>query len=170
MFLGLSGAVRDHGEAMRSENGHAAPGTYTRKMKVCPNCGEENPERFRLCGYCGAKLDPDEVPQAARKLVTIVFCDLAGSTSLGETLDSESLPALMTRYFEEMRRVLDSHGGVVAKYIGDAVMAVFGLPVVREDDALRAVGCSGRHAGGARAPERRARGGLGRPAASAASA
>ena len=108
-------------------------------MKVCPNCGEENPERFRLCGYCGAKLDSDEVPQAARKLVTIVFCDLAGSTSLGETLDSESLPALMTRYFEEMRRVLDSHGGVVAKYIGDAVMAVFGLPVVREDDALRAV-------------------------------
>ena len=134
MFLGLSGAVRDHGEAMRSENGHAAPGTYTRKMKVCPNCGEENPERFRLCGYCGAKLDPDEVPQVARKLVTIVFCDLAGSTSLGETLDSESLPALMARYFEEMRRVLDSHGGVVAKYIGDAVMAVFGLPVVREDE------------------------------------
>jgi class 3 adenylate cyclase len=108
-------------------------------MKVCPNCGEENPERFRLCGHCGAKLDPDEAPQAARKLVTIVFCDLAGSTSLGETLDSESLPALMTRYFDEMRRVLESHGGVVAKYIGDAVMAVFGLSVVREDDALRAV-------------------------------
>ena len=108
-------------------------------MKVCPNCGGENPGRFRLCGYCGAKLDPDEAPQAARKLVTIVFCDLAGSTRLGETLDSESLPALMTRYFDEMRRVLESHGGVVEKYIGDAVMAVFGLPVVREDDALRAV-------------------------------
>ena len=108
-------------------------------MKVCPNCGEENPEQFRRCGYCGAKLAPDEAPQEARKLVTIVFCDLAGSTSLGETLDSESLPALMRRYFEEMRRVLESHGGVVAKYIGDAVMAVFGLPVVREDDALRAV-------------------------------
>jgi class 3 adenylate cyclase/tetratricopeptide (TPR) repeat protein len=108
-------------------------------MKVCPNCGEENPERFRLCGYCGAKLDPDEAPQAARRLVTIVFCDLAGSTSLGETLDSESLPALMTRYFDEMRRVLESHGGGVEKYIGDAVMAVFGMPVVREDDALRAL-------------------------------
>lgn len=108
-------------------------------MKVCPNCGEENPERFRLCGYCGAKLDPDEAPQAARKLVTIVFSDLAGSTSMGETLDSESLRSLMTRYFDEMRSVLESHGGVVEKYIGDAVMAVFGLPVVREDDALRAV-------------------------------
>jgi class 3 adenylate cyclase/tetratricopeptide (TPR) repeat protein len=106
---------------------------------ICPNCGEENPDRFRLCGYCGTKLAPDEAPQAARKLVTIVFCDLAGSTSMGETLDSESLRALMTRYFEEMRGVLESHGGVVEKYIGDAVMAVFGLPVVREDDAIRAV-------------------------------
>ena len=108
-------------------------------MRVCPNCGEENPEKFRLCGYCGAKLVPDEAPQAARKLVTIVFCDLAGSTSMGETLDSESVRALMTRYFEQMRGVLESHGGLVEKYIGDAVMAVFGLPVVREDDAIRAV-------------------------------
>ena len=108
-------------------------------MRLCPNCGEENPEKFRLCGYCGAKLIQDDAPQAMRKLVSVVFCDLAGSTSLGETLDSESLRALMTRYFEEMRRVLEAHGGVVEKYIGDAVMAVFGLPVVREDDALRAV-------------------------------
>jgi len=108
-------------------------------MRVCPNCGEENPEKFRLCGFCGAKLVPDEAAQAARKLVTIVFCDLAGSTSMGEALDSESLRAVMTRYFEEMRSVLESHGGAVEKYIGDAVMAVFGLPVVHEDDALRAV-------------------------------
>ncbi|HXV33385.1 MAG TPA: adenylate/guanylate cyclase domain-containing protein [Gaiellaceae bacterium] len=108
-------------------------------MRVCPNCGEENPERFRLCGFCGTKLVPDDAPQAARKLVTVVFCDLAGSTSMGERLDSESLRALMTRYFDEMRGVLESHGGVVEKYIGDAVMAVFGLPVVREDDAARAV-------------------------------
>ncbi len=108
-------------------------------MRVCPNCGEENPDKFRLCGFCGAKLVPDSAPQAARKLVTVVFCDLAGSTSLGETLDSESLRVVMTRYFVEMRGVLENHGGVVEKYIGDAVMAVFGLPIVREDDALRAV-------------------------------
>ena len=62
-------------------------------MRLCPNCGEENPERFRLCGYCGAKLIQDEAPQAARKLVTVVFCDLAGSTSLGETLDSDRIEA-----------------------------------------------------------------------------
>jgi class 3 adenylate cyclase/tetratricopeptide (TPR) repeat protein len=108
-------------------------------VKVCPSCREENPERFRLCGYCGAKLEPEAGPQEARKLVTVVFADLAGSTSLGEKLDSESLRALMSRYFEEMRRVVESHGGVVEKFIGDAVMAVFGLPIVREHDAHRAV-------------------------------
>ena len=108
-------------------------------MKVCPSCGEENPERFRLCGFCGAKLEPEAAPQEVRKLVTVVFADLAGSTSLGEALDSESLRGLMTRYFGEMRSVLESHGGVVEKFIGDAVMAVFGLPIVREHDAHRAV-------------------------------
>jgi class 3 adenylate cyclase/tetratricopeptide (TPR) repeat protein len=108
-------------------------------VKVCPSCGEENPERFRLCGFCGAKLEPEAAPHEARKLVTVVFADLAGSTALGEALDSESLRALMTRYFEEMRGVLELHGGVVEKFIGDAVMAVFGLPVVREHDAHRAV-------------------------------
>jgi class 3 adenylate cyclase/tetratricopeptide (TPR) repeat protein len=108
-------------------------------VKVCPSCGEENPERFRLCGFCGSELEPEAAPREARKLVTVVFADLAGSTSLGEALDSESLRTLMTRYFEEMRGVLEIHGGVVEKFIGDAVMAVFGLPVVREHDAHRAV-------------------------------
>ena len=108
-------------------------------MRVCPSCGEENPERFRLCGFCGTPLVAERTGQAARKLVTIVFCDLAGSTTLGEALDSESLRVVMTRYYDEMRSVLESHGGLIEKFIGDAVMAVFGLPVVREDDAVRAV-------------------------------
>jgi class 3 adenylate cyclase/tetratricopeptide (TPR) repeat protein len=75
----------------------------------------------------------------ARKVVSIVFADVTESTSLGESLDPESLRALMTRYFEEMRDALERHGGVVEKFIGDAVMAVFGVPRVHEDDALRAV-------------------------------
>jgi predicted ATPase/class 3 adenylate cyclase len=108
-------------------------------MIVCPNCGEENPERFRLCGFCGAELAPGARPQEVRKTVTIVFSDLKGSTSLGEKLDSESLRELMSRYFETMREVLERHGGTVEKFIGDAIMAVFGLPKVHEDDALRAV-------------------------------
>ncbi len=108
-------------------------------MAVCPSCGEENPDRFRLCGFCGTPLAATLPPQEVRKTVTVVFSDLKGSTTLGERLDSESLREVMTRYFEEMRSALEEHGGRVEKYIGDAVMAVFGLPRIREDDALRAV-------------------------------
>src|SRR5919206_1315278 len=115
------------------------PPTLVAMTTICPNCGEENPPRFRLCGFCGAQLAPAPPPQEVRKTVTIVFSDLKGSTSLGEALDSESLREVMTRYFEEMRRILESHGGTIEKFIGDAVMAVFGLPKLHEDDALRAV-------------------------------
>jgi class 3 adenylate cyclase len=72
-------------------------------------------------------------------VVTVVFSDLAGSTGLGERLDPESLTLVMGRYFEQARAVLERHGGTIQKFIGDAVMAVFGIPIVREDDALRAV-------------------------------
>ena len=108
-------------------------------MRTCPNCGEENSDRFRLCGFCGAPLVPALPPQEARKTVTIVFSDLVSSTALAESIDPESLREIMNRYFAEMRDVLERHGGVVEKYIGDAIMAVFGLPRVHEDDAMRAV-------------------------------
>jgi predicted ATPase/class 3 adenylate cyclase len=108
-------------------------------VQICPACGEQNPERFRLCGICGAPLAPQLPAQETRKVVTVVFSDLKGSTSLGETLDSESLREVMSRYFDEMRVILQRHGGTVEKYIGDAIMAVFGLPRIKEDDALRAV-------------------------------
>ena len=108
-------------------------------MQICPNCGEENPPRFRLCGFCGTALVVELPAQERRKTVTIFFSDLKGSTNLGEALDPESLREVMTRYFDEMRAILEHHGGRVEKYIGDAIMAVFGLPRVHEDDALRAV-------------------------------
>ncbi|HYA08651.1 MAG TPA: adenylate/guanylate cyclase domain-containing protein, partial [Gaiellaceae bacterium] len=76
---------------------------------------------------------------AVRKTVSVLFCDLAGSTALGEQLDPESLRAVMTAWYEAMREPLERHGGTVEKFIGDAVMAVFGVPQVHEDDALRAV-------------------------------
>ena len=79
------------------------------------------------------------VGQGVRKTITVVFSDLVGSTELGEQLDPESLRLVMDRYFGEMSAVLERHGGTVEKFIGDAVMAVFGIPVVHEDDALRAV-------------------------------
>ncbi|MDQ3662581.1 MAG: AAA family ATPase [Actinomycetota bacterium] len=77
--------------------------------------------------------------RAVRKIVTVVFCDVTGFTGLGEELDPESLRAIMARYFSTVSRVLQRHGGVVEKFIGDAVMAVFGVPILHEDDALRAV-------------------------------
>jgi class 3 adenylate cyclase len=109
-------------------------------MQRCPSCGEDNPEKFRLCGYCGTQLAPAAVPpEDVRKTVTVVFCDLKDSTSLGEKLDSEALREVLNVYFGAMRQALERHGGTVEKYIGDAIMAVFGLPKLHEDDALRAV-------------------------------
>ena len=75
----------------------------------------------------------------ARKTVTVLFADVAGSTALGEALDPELLRALLARYFERMKEIVEGHGGTVEKFIGDAVMAVFGVPAVHEDDALRAL-------------------------------
>ena len=77
--------------------------------------------------------------RAQRKTVTVLFCDVTGSTALGERLDPESLREVMRRYFDAARKVIEQHGGTVEKFIGDAVMAVFGVPVLHEDDALRAV-------------------------------
>ena len=107
-------------------------------MLICPNCGKQSPEGFRFCGFCSAPLTPGEGHEV-RKVVTVVFCDVIGSTSLGERLDPESLRGLMSRYFDVARAALERHGGTVEKFIGDAVMAVFGVPVAHEDDALRAV-------------------------------
>ncbi|HKX25426.1 MAG TPA: adenylate/guanylate cyclase domain-containing protein, partial [Actinomycetota bacterium] len=105
----------------------------------CPRCGEENPDHARFCLSCGTSLTADNVQREVRKVVTVVFADVSGSTALGERLDPESLRRVMSRYFEEMKSVLERHGGTVEKFIGDAVMAVFGVPVLHEDDALRAV-------------------------------
>ncbi|MGH2805839.1 MAG: ATP-binding protein [Actinomycetota bacterium] len=121
-------------------------------MAVCTKCGEHNADRARFCQACGnALVAPPSIPTATeevrqierpteeRKTVTVVFCDLTGSTALGEKMDPESLRRVITRYFGEMRNELQRHGGTVEKFIGDAVMAVFGVPIIHEDDALRAV-------------------------------
>src|SRR5436189_624697 len=108
-------------------------------MAACPACGKENAEDARFCSACGSALAAVEAPREVRKTVTVVFTDVTGSTALGERLDPESLRRVMTRYFDAMRTVLELHGGTVEKFIGDAVMAVFGIPKLHEDDALRAV-------------------------------
>jgi class 3 adenylate cyclase/tetratricopeptide (TPR) repeat protein len=107
-------------------------------VSVCASCGHEVPEGAKFCPECGASLVPAAAPREQRKTVTILFCDVAGSTELGESTDPEALRALLARYFVRMKEIVGSHGGSVEKFIGDAVMAVFGVPVVHEDDALRA--------------------------------
>ncbi len=88
---------------------------------------------------CGESLGEQESPEHFRKTVTILFSDVVSSTALGEQLDPETLSEIMRAYFESMRVVVERHEGTVAKFIGDAVMAVFGIPELHEDDALRAV-------------------------------
>ncbi len=106
----------------------------------CATCGQDNPDRAKFCLECGASLASAPEAQAqTRKVVTIVFADMAGSTAIGERLDPEALRRVQTRYFDSMAAVIDRHGGTVEKYIGDAVMAVFGIPRLHEDDPLRAV-------------------------------
>jgi class 3 adenylate cyclase/tetratricopeptide (TPR) repeat protein len=107
-------------------------------MPTCATCGFASERASPFCPQCGA----GQVPAATheqRKTVTVLFCDLTGSTALGETLDPERLRALLARYFERMQAIVERHGGSVEKFIGDAVMAVFGVPLLHEDDALRAV-------------------------------
>jgi class 3 adenylate cyclase/tetratricopeptide (TPR) repeat protein len=106
-------------------------------MPPCPRCGEEAPSGVGFCPACGASLAPPL--REVRKRVTVVFTDLAGSTALGERLDAESVREVMARYYDRARAVFERHGGTVEKFIGDAVMAVFGIPTLHEDDALRAV-------------------------------
>jgi predicted ATPase/class 3 adenylate cyclase len=108
-------------------------------MVACPNCGEENPARARFCLACGTPLTDVAAEVETRRTVTIVFADVVDSTAIGEGLDPEAHRHVQSRFFDELRAVLERHGGTVEKYIGDAVMAVFGTPIVHEDDALRAV-------------------------------
>ena len=113
--------------------------SYTPVVQNCADCGEENPGTHRLCGYCGAQLVAGSPPPEIRRMVTIVFSDLKGSTALGEKLDPESLVEALSLYFDAMRLIFESHGGTIEKIIGDAIFAVFGLTAAGEDDALRAV-------------------------------
>jgi class 3 adenylate cyclase/tetratricopeptide (TPR) repeat protein len=109
-------------------------------MVTCPSCGQENAEGFRFCGACAAPLTEEApAPREERKIVTVLFCDLVGSTERAERSDPEDVRALLSSYHERVRGELERFGGTVEKFIGDAVMALFGAPVAHEDDPERAV-------------------------------
>ena len=109
-------------------------------MGACPACGTENAEEAKFCSTCGASLaSPPAARREERKVVSVVFVDLVGSTARAETSDPEDVRALLRVYHERARDELESFGGTVEKFIGDAVVAVFGAPVAHEDDPERAV-------------------------------
>ncbi len=108
----------------------------------CTSCGEELSDRARFCSSCGTPVADGAGATAALKVISVVFSDLVGSTALQETLEPESVRRVMARFYEAMQGVVNRHGGAIQKFIGDAVVAVFGAPAVGEDDALRAVRCA----------------------------
>ena len=108
-------------------------------MSTCPACGQDNPEIARFCLACGAPLAADTPPREERRIVSVVFVDLVGFTSRSEQLDPEDVRAILTPYHGTVRDELESFGGVVEKFVGDAVMAVFGAPTSHGDDPERAV-------------------------------
>jgi len=109
-------------------------------VQVCATCGQENPDVARFCLACGAALGADEAaPQEERRFISVMFVDLVGFTARAEQLDPEDVRAILTPYHDTVRREIESFGGVVEKFVGDAVMSVFGAPTAYGDDAERAV-------------------------------
>ncbi|MBA3739574.1 MAG: AAA family ATPase [Chloroflexi bacterium] len=108
-------------------------------MVACPSCSRDAAEGFAFCPHCGAALASESASREERKLVTLLFADVSGSTRLAEELDAEVVRDLMAAYFALAREEIEARGGTVEKFIGDAVMAVFGVPVAHEDDPARAL-------------------------------
>jgi class 3 adenylate cyclase/tetratricopeptide (TPR) repeat protein len=108
-------------------------------VPACANCGQENPDVARFCLACGAPVADSGVAREERKVVTVLFADLVGFTSRAEQLDPEDVRAMLSPYYARLRSELERRGGTVEKFIGDAVMALFGAPVAHEDDPERAV-------------------------------
>ena len=110
-------------------------------MGSCPSCGAELPGAFPFCPFCGAALEVAPAAPSARerKVVSVLFCDLVGFTAASESSDPEDVQARIERYHRKLRGQIEAYGGTVEKFIGDAVMAVFGAPVSHEDDPERAV-------------------------------
>jgi class 3 adenylate cyclase/tetratricopeptide (TPR) repeat protein len=107
-------------------------------VSTCPTCGEENQARARFCSSCGARLEPSALREE-RRLVSVLFVDLVGFTERSDRADPEDVRELLRRYHDESKERIEHHGGVLEKFIGDAVVAVFGAPVAHGDDAERAV-------------------------------
>src|ERR1700758_5811206 len=103
-------------------------------MTACPSCKRELPGEFPFCPFCGAALIAEAPAREERKVVTVVFCDLVGSTARAEGLDPEDVRVVLSNFHLRVREQLERFGGTVEKFIGDAVVALFGAPVTHEGD------------------------------------
>jgi len=108
-------------------------------MTVCSSCGQENPPIAKFCLACGSPLAEELPPSEERRVMTALFTDIVGSTASAEEMDPEDVHQRLQPYFERTRRELERYGGTLEKYVGDAVVAIFGAPVAHEDDPERAV-------------------------------
>jgi len=139
MMCGVCGQANEAGRKFCGECGSPL-------AVACARCGSANSPGTKFCGDCGAALvadpslaAPTAPPQAERRLVSVLFADLVGFTAASEGRDAEDTRELLTRYFDLARTTIERYGGTVEKFIGDAVMALWGAPVTHEDDAERAV-------------------------------
>jgi class 3 adenylate cyclase len=109
-------------------------------MEACPSCGHENPDGAKFCMECATPLGaPSRLIAEERKVVTCLFCDLIGFTATSESADPEDVDQMLSAYSEMARTQIEAYGGVVEKFIGDAVVGIFGAPAAHEDDPERAV-------------------------------
>jgi class 3 adenylate cyclase len=123
-------------------------------VPICASCGQDNPDPARFCLACGTPLAPAAPHVEERKLVTVLFTDIVGSTAKAEQMDPEDVRARLAPYYTRLRSELEAFGGAVEKFIGDAVVALFGAPVAHEDDPEPAVKARSRDLFGDRRPER----------------
>ncbi|HEY8323250.1 MAG TPA: adenylate/guanylate cyclase domain-containing protein, partial [Ktedonobacterales bacterium] len=167
-FRAVNSMICPHCGTANPENARFCVSCGQPLPRICPNCGAANPPTARFCNQCGFPLDGQPKPAPAlapaqaleapdvvgddssaadaqleeteqRRIVTVLFADLANSTALAESLDAEEMRAILAEFFAAMSREIHRHGGSVEKYIGDAIMAVFGLPIAHEDDPGRAI-------------------------------
>ena len=117
----------------------AAPGRENGGVTLCAKCGAELPTEAHFCPACAAPVEREPEPAEERKVATVLFADLVGSTALGDSQDPERTRVMLDRFYEAMAEEIEQAGGTVEKFVGDAVMAAFGAPAALEDHAERAL-------------------------------